>query len=62
MCKSAGGRTSPQKEEIWKVRTLHDVRNSVVGIASPYGMNGPGFELHCGQNVPKFPDRDRGPI
>ena len=62
MCKHAGRRTSPRKQDFWKVRALNDGTNSVVGNAIPYRMNGRGFEPNCGINIPKYPDRARGSI
>jgi hypothetical protein len=36
-------------------------RDSVVGIATRYGLEGPGIESRCGEIFRTYPDRFRGP-
>jgi hypothetical protein len=45
----------------WKVYDLNEGRDSVVGIATRYGLDGPWIESHWGEIFSTCPDRNWAP-
>jgi hypothetical protein len=55
-------RTAPNLCKYATVQSFRDVRNTAVGIATRYGLDGPGFETQWGgRDICTRPHRPRGP-